>query len=47
MNGSAGCVAAAELVNLPVSVGDMGDSLVVGGCPGSRGISSSADGRRR
>src|ERR1019366_1918475 len=29
MNGLAGCVAAAELVNLPVSVGDMGDSLVV------------------
>jgi hypothetical protein len=36
MNGSAGCVAAAELVNLPVSmgeVGDIGDSLVVAAAP--------------
>jgi hypothetical protein len=33
MNGSAGCVAAAELVNLPVSVGDMSDSLVVVAAP--------------
>lgn len=33
MNGLAGCVAAAELVNLPVSVGDMSDSLVVVAAP--------------
>jgi hypothetical protein len=33
MTGLAGCVAAAELVNLPVSVGDMGDSLVVVAAP--------------
>jgi hypothetical protein len=39
MKSSAGCVAAAELVNLPVSagdVGDMGDSLVVVAAPLSR-----------
>jgi hypothetical protein len=33
MNGSAECLAAAELVNLPVSVGDMSDSLVIVAAP--------------